>query len=580
MLQLRQYQRDAIDSLYAYWAEEGTGNGLIVLPTGAGKALVIAKIIEELLVGYPDLRIVNVTHSATLVGQNFKEFIGLSPFAPAGIFSASLGRRDAHAQVLFCGIQSVANRVADLGWIDLILVDEAHAISRNADTLYGKFFKDIREYNPDIRTVGLTATDYRMDSGSLTEGEDKLFDDVVYEIGLADLIEQGYLTALQSVKTAAKIDLKGIHTRGGDYVPGEMSDAAEKIIEEAIAEDMIASEGCRAGLFFSSSKANAIHIRDAIRRHGRTCEALTSDNSHETDRIFADYRAGKIWAISSVNMIYTGANFPFVDFISLLFGTKSAGKLVQALGRGTRNCEGKHVCLVADHGKNLSYHGPIDQIKSKDPTSGDGEQPKKLCPADRMDVEQKSGCGEMVPISLMKCHCCGYIFPPSEEEKITAAPDATPVLSKGKDMWRAVTGRKFQEHPSKNPEYPPSVKINYMVGFLSVSTWICPQHGEHPVEKSRLAKHFADRYWNSHGGLRPFPATVEAFLLRQHELRPTVEIEIEYNGRYPNAADYRPARADEVLPDNDNETPADNDNIPRGHTAQSWSALLADEIPF
>jgi len=89
VLQLRDYQRAAIDALYDYWRNDG-GNGLIVLPTGSGKALVIAKIIEEILAGYPDMRIVNVTHSASLVEQNFREFIGLMQFAPAGIYSASL----------------------------------------------------------------------------------------------------------------------------------------------------------------------------------------------------------------------------------------------------------------------------------------------------------------------------------------------------------------------------------------------------------------------------------------------------------------------------------------------------------
>jgi DNA repair protein RadD len=310
MLQLRDYQRAAIDALYKYWADEG-GNGLIVLPTGAGKALVIAKIIEELLADYPDLRILNVTHSASLVEQNFKEFIGLLPFAPAGIYSAGLRRRDARAQVLFCGIQSVWNKVSLIGDIDLIIVDEAHAISRNSNTQYGKFFTAVREANPDSRTCGTTATDYRMDSGRLTddldEDEDiaaavaeatgikkfKLFDDVVYEIGIGDLIEQGYLTRLTSHRTAAKIDLKGIGTRGGEYIPGQVSEAAEAIIEEAVAEDMILSEGRRAGLFFSTSKENANHVAEAIRRHGRTCAVLTSDNAHQTKEIFEGFRSGK-----------------------------------------------------------------------------------------------------------------------------------------------------------------------------------------------------------------------------------------------------------------------------------------------
>lgn len=576
MLVLRDYQREAIDALYAYW-DDGGGNGLIVLPTGAGKALVIAKIIEELLRDFPALRIFNVTHSATLVQQNYNEFIGLMPFAPAGIFSASIGRRDHHAQILFCGIQSVWNKLDITGIPDLVIVDEAHAISRNSDTLYGKFFKAIKDADPDSRSCGLTATDYRMDSGRLTEGDDKLFDDVVYEIGLTDLIEQGYLTRLESVKTAAKIDLKGIHTRGGEYVPGEMSDAAEKIIVAAVAEDMVSSENCRAGLFFCASKVNAIHVRDEIRRHGRTCEALTSDNSYETDRIFDEFRAGKIWAIVSVNMIYTGANFPFVDFISLLFGTKSAGKLVQALGRGTRNSEGKEFCLVADHGKNLSYHGPIDQIKPKDPTSGDGEQPKKICPVELTDIDGRTGCGELVPISLMKCHCCGYVFPPSMEEKITVSSDVTPVLSKSIDMWRAVTGRAFKEHSGKKDGFP-SVKVIYKCGpFNEVFGWICCQHNQHPEEKSRKVQAKADRYWRDHGGKFPYPKSVEEFLLRQLELNDTADIELEYLGRMPTAKNYRasgtatPMQADEYEVERDY----------RPVAVKEWTNVLdGDDIPF
>jgi len=394
MLELRYYQRESLDALYEYW-RNGGGNGLIVLPTGAGKALVIAKLIEELLSDYPDMRILNVTHSASLVEQNFKEFIGLLPFAPAGIYSAGLKRRDARAQVLFCGIQSVWNKVELLGNIDLVIVDEAHAISRNANTQYGKFFKDVRRLNPDSRTCGTTATDYRMDSGRLTDDLDddgivdeatglpvrfKLFDDVVYEIGIGECIEKGFLTRLTSTKTTSKIDLKGIGTRGGEYIPGQVSAAAEQIIEAAIAEDMAISTDRRAGLFFSTSKENANHVADAIQRHGRTCAVLTSDNAHQTKEIFEGFRSGKYWAISSVSMITTGTNFPFVDFISLILSTKSPGKLVQILGRGTRNCPGKDDCLIADHGRNLAYHGPIDQISPRAPGKGEGDQPKKICP--------------------------------------------------------------------------------------------------------------------------------------------------------------------------------------------------------
>lgn len=534
MLQLRYYQRDALDQLYEYWGTEGTGNGLIVLPTGSGKALLIAKLIEEMLADFPGMRIANVTHSATLVGQNFKEFIGLAPFAPAGLYSASLGRRDSNAQVLFCGIQSVAGKTAELGAIDLVIVDEAHAISRDANTQYGKFFAGVRELSPDSRVCGTTATAYRMDSGSLVDGDDRLFDDIVYEIGIGELMEKGYLTRLTSQKTTAKIDLKGVGTRGGEYIPGQLAEAAEQIIEEAVAEDIAMSHDRKAALFFCSGQDNSDHVADAVRRHGRSCASLTSRTPKaEANRIVEDFRAGSLWGLASANMITTGANFPHVDFISLIRSTRSPGLLVQMLGRGTRNSPGKTDCLVADHGKNLSYWGPIDTIKPKDPTSGSGEQPRKLCPQDREDVEGKTGCGELLPISIMTCNCCGYIFPPNEEEKITAKADTTPVLSTEKP-WAEVTGRSFAFHPAKSEEKPPTVKATYEVGSKRINEWLCPSHTGYPKGKS-------DRYWMTHNGKRPFPASVDEFLERAGELDATLEVQLDYsnNPKYPEVKAYR-----------------------------------------
>lgn len=578
MLELRHYQRAAIDALYEYW-RNGGGNGLIVLPTGAGKALVIAKIIEELLADYPDMRILNVTHSAPLVAQNFKEFIGLLPFAPAGIYSAGLKRRDARSQVLFCGIQSVWNKVEQLGDIDLVIVDEAHAISRNANTQYGKFFKDVQKHNPDSRTCGTTATDFRMDSGRLTDDMDddeafdedgspvrfKLFHDVVYEVGLGELIQDGYLTRLTSTKTSSKIDLKGVGTRGGEYIPGQVSAAAEQIIEAAVAEDMAISEGRRAGLFFSTSKENAKHVADAIRRHGRTCAVLTSDNSHQTTEIFEGFKSGKYWAISSVSMITTGTNFPFVDFISLILSTKSAGKLVQILGRGTRNSPGKTECLIADHGKNLAYHGPIDQIRPKAPGSGDGEPPRKNCPTEEtpgavQDVNGSWGCGELIHASAKTCHCCGYVFPPSDNVTITAEAADAPVLSTAPPESRIVRKRTFWHHQKGET---PSVKVAYTIGMSQVNEWLCPEH-------KGFAKTKADRFWLAHGGARPFPRSVIEWLERQGELQDTVEIFVKPRDKYWDVVSHV------VGPANDNRQTANN-NAP---SATRLSAAMDDAIPF
>jgi len=552
MLELRPYQRAALDALYAYWANDG-GNGLIVLPTGSGKALVIAKLIEELLADYPDLRIANITDSKTLVEQNFKEFIGLAPFAPAGIYSAGLGRRDARAQVLFGGIQSIYNKTEELGSIDLVIVDEAHAISRKENSQYGTFFAGVRAINPDSRNVGLTATDYRMDSGRMTEGEDRLFDDVVYEVGIGELIAKGYLAPLSSKTGGVVIDTGGVGKRGGEFIAGELERAADKdeITIGAVAEAIARGHDRRAALFFCTGQDHSDHVRDEIRRQGRTAESLTSRvQLGEQNRIVNDFRAGRVWALCSANMLIKGFNVPQVDLISLLRPTQSCGLYVQALGRGTRNAPGKTNCLVLDHSGNVARHGPVDMVRPKTPGKGDGTPPQKICPQ----------CEEILLISVMECTCCGYIFPPNEEEKITARADDAPVLSTEKP-WSAVTARRFWHHPGKDGKAD-TVKVVYRTGLRTVNHWLCPAH-------TGFAKTKADRYWRDHGGIMPAPKDVLEWLARAGELQETADIQLDYsrNPKWPDVMAHRVAPV----------VVAANDNVPN---VSRLAAAMGDDIPF
>jgi DNA repair protein RadD len=61
-----------------------------------------------------------------------------------------------------------------------------------------------------MKIVGLTATPFRLDSGRLDEGDDALFDRVVYEYGIAEGIRDGYLCRLSSLPTATEYDMRGV----------------------------------------------------------------------------------------------------------------------------------------------------------------------------------------------------------------------------------------------------------------------------------------------------------------------------------------------------------------------------------
>lgn len=573
----RAYQLAAEEAVFDYWQSE-PGNPLIDLATGCGKSLVMARIIKRLLDGWPDMRVMVITHVAELIEQNFLELVGIWPFAPAGIYSAGLGRRDARSPIIFAGIQTVHNKADEIGYVDVIMVDEAHLIPANSQTMYGRFIAAMRAINPDLKILGLTATPYRLDSGRLDEGEDRLFDRVVYTYGIADGIRDGYLAPLSSKATGTTYDLKGVGKLGGDYKQNALAAAVDKedVYEAAVAEIVSKGEDRRSWLVFGAGVDNALHIRDAIRRHGITCETITGETpKEERRRIIEDYKAFRIRALTNNSVLTTGFNHKGVDLIAFCRPTLSVSLYVQMAGRGTRplyapgfdmdTVEGrlqaiaagpKPNCLVLDFARLSHTHGPVDLVQPKTPGKGDGEAPVKQCPE----------CDALLHISIMKCTCCGYEFPPNEEEKITATPSAAPIMSTEKNMWREVDSRKFAEHPPKEGKQP-TVKVTFMAGYLAVNNWLCPGH-------TGFAKVKADRFWMDHGGQRPFPASSEQWLLRQHELNDTAEIEIEYNGRYPNAKNYKAGVAATAA--NDNVRPADNDN----YGEVNWEAVMDDDIPF
>lgn len=550
--QLRDYQRAAVDSVFDYW-QENDGSPLIVLPTGGGKSLVIATFVRELLRDYPDMRILNVTHIRELLVQNAKELLAAWPEAPIGFFSAGLNRRDARAQIIFGGVQTIYNKAASIGHIDLVLVDEAHLMPRKSETQYGQLIAGLREVNPDLKLVGLTATHFRLGEGYLHEGEGAIFDAIAYEKPVGEMIDEGYLCRPVSKGMATGYDLAGVGKIGGDYKQNALQAAVDRTdINAAVVDEIMAyGESRKAWLLFCSGVEHAYHMRDEIRSRGITCETVAGETpTQERDRILADFKAGRIRAVTNNAVMTTGTNIPSIDLLAMCRPTLSAGLYLQMIGRGLRLSPGKKDCLVLDFAGNVRKHGPIDAVVPPGPRSGSGEAPVKQCPQD------DGGCGSLVHASARECPDCGFKFPIDETPKITSTAADTPILSKGAPEPRTVRSRAFRFHEGKGDK-PPSVKVTYMAGMTAINEWLCPQH-------TGYAKSKADRFWAMHRGKMPAPRGVLEWLERQSELVKTEEIEVRPDGKYWSVVKWRPARGE-----------AANDNEPVDYARE-----MADDIPF
>lgn len=408
-----------------------------------------------------------------------------------------------------------------------VLTHNCHLIPRSADTGYGRFLAGLRDATPDMRVVGLTATPFRLDTGRLDKGESAMFERVVYDAHVGDLIRDGYLCKLISRATHTALDTTGVPKRGGDFVPGALAAAVdiEETTRAAVAEMALHGRERRAWLAFCAGVEHAQHVAEAIRAAGFSCAVVTGETpAGERDRIIADYRAGRIRCLSSVGVLTTGFNVPQVDLIALLRPTQSAGLYIQMVGRALRNAPGKENALILDFGRLLKTHGPIDAIEIKDRSKAGGPAPVKECLA----------CESYVPAGTMTCEVCGHVFPPREIERHEAkAESSLNILSTEAPPWIPVRDWTFRRH--RKPGSPDSLCVEFHCGIATHRTWIC-------LEQEGFARTKAERWWADRGGGWA-PSSVTDGLERAAELDMPAEIRVRKNGKFTEIVGYRAASA-------------------------------------
>jgi DNA repair protein RadD len=518
--ELYAYQRDAIDALYAHWNGEGS-NPLVVAATGTGKSLIIAWLVWDILQHWPDVRILVTQHVQELITQNVEHLLALWPKAPFGINAAALGRRDWDDPMIFAQVQSICRTPEKLGKRHIMIVDEAHMIPRHETSMYRQVIAVVKPND----VTGFTATEYRLDSGLLTEGESAIFDKIVFNFGIKEATLGGYLVPCRSKRTQSKIDVSDVAIRGGEFVLAQLEAAAntDDNVLDACREILAKGEGRRIGLIFCCGVNHAFNVARTLRGLGETAATVTGETpQEEREDLIARFKRGDIRFMTNVNVLTTGSNIPGIDLIALLRPTLSTGLYVQMVGRGTRLAPDKADCLVLDFAGNVRRHGPVDNVDPKTDASR-----LKTCPQ----------CDEIVVSSVAVCPHCGFVWPAKEKQERTppsarqplhsSHADEAPVqLAKYVPEWLAVQGTRFPVHYKYgNPLAPPSLRVEYLCGFTAYREFICFQHEGYAREK-------AHEWWRGLGGDEPVPATVAEAFARRHELEQVAGIMAVPDGKW------------------------------------------------
>ena len=457
-----------------------------------------------------------LSHVKELIAQDHAELVSYWPEAPAGIYSAGLRKRDIQAQIIVAGIQSIHKKAYDLQNVDLVIVDEAHLIPRTSNTMYRRFLEELRQINPYLKIIGLTATPFRLDSGKLHEGDGALFTDIAYDVPVTQLIDAGWLCPPMSVSSSTQIDTSGVHTRGGEFIAGELEHAAmDPNVITAIAREMVERGQDRRGwLLFGCGVDHSKAMADAVRAYGISVETIFGDTPEvERDNIIAAYKRQEIRCLCAMNVLTVGFNARHVDLIGVARPTKSTGLWIQIVGRGMRLFDGKDDCLVLDWGGNIQRHGPIDKPNVKAKQKGEGDAPVKVCPE----------CYSEVAISARECDVCGFVFE-FEGSKVAMKAGAGALLSTQiKPTWVKVTGVSYARH--EKPGKVPSVRVTYQCGLTTHREWVAIENTGYPRTK-------AIQWWQVRRVPAPVPMTVDEALSYSHHIPSPSEIQVRPNGKF------------------------------------------------
>lgn len=356
MYKLRSYQQEAVDKSIQYF-QKRRDPAVVVLPTGAGKSLVIAEL-AKVAKG----RVLVLAHVKELVEQNHNKYehYGLS----AGIYSAGLNKKESHQKVIFGSIQSVA-RASESFFHDftLVIIDECHRVGDENESQYQQVISKLRANNEGLCILGLTATPYRLGMGWIYEynqlGEMKtqdkrFFKYCLYELPLEYMIKHRYLT--QPVKIDIPVtcyDFSDITDKGRLYTTSEVEDLLkqQKRLTPLIIKNIvdITENYHREGVMIFSSTVN--HAKEILEYlpAGEAKIVLGDTEVKERDEIVEEFKAKKFKYLVNVSVLTTGFDAPHVDVIAILRPTDSVSLYQQIIGRGLRLHPGKKDCYILDY---------------------------------------------------------------------------------------------------------------------------------------------------------------------------------------------------------------------------------------
>lgn len=375
--QLRPYQREASNAaVKAFMAPKSKKkNGVLILPTGAGKSIIIADIAYKL-----DSQMVIFCPSKEILIQNYEKLCSYG-FFDCSVFSASVGKKQI-SKVTFATIGSAFNNMEQFRHFKYVMIDECHEGVNPKGGQMKEFLNDV----PGRQVIGLTATPYRLERGVMgselkfiTRTSPKIFQNVLYYCQIGDLLAKGYLANIEyyDVSKYISFDLSRVasNSTGADFDDrslqleyersGFIYDIENWTIRVLHPNDKSKRKGV---LVFTKFIKEADYLSQRLNAKGYKAAVVTGDTpKKERDAILRDFKEGRIDVVCNAAVLVCGFDYPELDTVILARPTKSLALYYQIVGRCIRPHKSKKSAWVIDLCSNYKRFGAVSDLRIECP---------------------------------------------------------------------------------------------------------------------------------------------------------------------------------------------------------------------
>lgn len=288
------------------------------MPTGCGKTATFTHIPRN-------GRVLVLAHREELVKQPARYYD-----CPVGF---EIAQEHSHGEeVVIASVQSLVNRLDRFApdEFEKIITDEAHHAA-------ARTYRKIYDHFTPKKHIGFTATPNRGDKVRL----DDVYSEIIFQRDLRWAIENGFLCDIYCLRANIGYDLSAVHSRNGDYAPGELEEAMDGTAD-AIA-DAYREYAKGATLIFAVS----VHQAEEIAQRIPGAVVVTGKTKNRAD-IIKRFSNREIPCIVNVMVFTEGTDIPLVETVIIARPTQSESLYSQMVGRGLRPHPDKEKLILID----------------------------------------------------------------------------------------------------------------------------------------------------------------------------------------------------------------------------------------